>query len=269
MTDAAPQSHRCTQPPVGRLGFSARRSVLAHALALLWLLTGTFSHLWAQGLTPADGRGAAPPQWQGEAQQWIDQQLGDARRPGQTLRPEVQVGLLDPRLRLAPCARVEPFLPQGARLWGRTRIGLRCADGATRWTVFLPVTVRAWGPAWVVRQPVAPGTALTQEDAELTEIDWAESYAPVLARAEDWVGAQAARALMPGQALRQGMVRPPQLFAAGAQVKLVLEGAGFSLAASGEALGAGQAGQPVRVRMANRRVVTGVARDAETVVLER
>ena len=31
---------------------------------------------------------------------------------------EVSVGTLDSRLRLAPCSRVEPYLPAGSRLWG-------------------------------------------------------------------------------------------------------------------------------------------------------
>jgi flagellar basal body P-ring formation protein FlgA len=236
---------------------------LAFALALAF---GIVSGARAGTATPPD---AAANPWTQDAQRWIDQQLEGSRRSGPSLRPEVEVGTLDPRLRLAPCGRVEPYLPPGTRLWGRSRIGLRCIDGPVRWSVFLPVTVRAWGPAWVVRQPVAPGSTLTQEDAELTEIDWAESMVPVLPHAEDWVGAQATRALMPGQPLRQGMVRARALFAAGSQVKLVVEGEGFRMAAEGEALGAGVAGQPVRVRLPGRRVVTGIVRDAETVVLDR
>src|SRR6185369_7269807 len=52
-------------------------------------------------------------------------------------RIEVVVGALDPRLRLAPCDRIEPFLPAGMRLWGRSRIGLRCKEGRTNWSVYL------------------------------------------------------------------------------------------------------------------------------------
>ena len=41
-----------------------------------------------------------------------------------TLRMEVIVGNLDSRLRLAPCGNVEPYLPVGMRLWGKT-LGFR------------------------------------------------------------------------------------------------------------------------------------------------
>ena len=44
------------------------------------------------------------------------------------LRVDVRIGQLDPRLKLAPCATVQPYLPVGMKLWGNARIGLRCAD---------------------------------------------------------------------------------------------------------------------------------------------
>ena len=212
-------------------------------------------------------------EWRLLAERWINEQLGAGLPESQNvqastgLRPEVVLGDLDSRLRLAPCTQVEPFLPQGTRLWGRSRIGLRCTDGQARWSVFLPITVRAWGPAWVVRQPLHPGSTLTSEHAELAEIDWAEGVAPVLARPENWVGHETTRGLMPGQVLREGMVRPPQVFAAGAQVKVLVDGGSFQLTATGKAMGHGFAGQNVRVRLDNGRIVTGTALDAQRVQL--
>ena len=52
-------------------------------------------------------------------------------------RVAIEFGALDAQARPAPCARVEPFLPAGARLWGRTSLGLRCSDG-TGWSAFMP-----------------------------------------------------------------------------------------------------------------------------------
>ncbi|MEY8879139.1 MAG: flagellar biosynthesis protein FlgA, partial [Leptothrix sp. (in: b-proteobacteria)] len=57
-------------------------------------------------------------------------------------RVEVSTGQLDPRLHLAPCQKIEPYVPAGQRLWGRTRVGLRCTAGPVRWNVYLPVTVQ-------------------------------------------------------------------------------------------------------------------------------
>lgn len=183
------------------------------------------------------------------------------------LRMQVEVGALDPRLQLAPCARVEPYLPPGSRLWGRTRLGLRCVQGRVAWNVFLPVTVRAFGPAWVLRSNIPNGAVLRAEDAVEAEVDWAAEPATVLAKPELWVGQTAARTLMAGQTLRQTMVRPPELFGAGAQVKVLAQGPGYAVTADGQALSAGGAGQTVRVRMANGRIVSGVVNGAGAVEL--
>ncbi len=245
------------------------RAFLAAGLLALTVSIGTPRH--AQAQAQAQDASAASTGWTSTAQDWINRQLtmGDSAEASATgLRPEVIVGALDTRLRLAPCAQVEPFVPQGTKLWGRSRIGLRCVEGPTRWTVFLPVTVKAWGPAWVIRQPVAPGATLTLDDAELTEVDWAQSVSPVLPRAEDWVGTQAIRAMMPGQVLREAMVKPPQLFGAGTQVKVLVEQGAVRLSATGQALTHGYAGQTARVRMPNGRIVTGLVRDGQTVEIE-
>lgn len=187
---------------------------------------------------------------------------------GAPLRAEVVMGSLDTRLRLAPCKQVEPHLPPGTRLWGRSRIGLRCVDGPTRWNVFIPVTVKAWGPAWVIKRPVASGTVLAQEDAELVEIDWAEHPATVLASPSLWVGQQAALALQAGQALRQNMVRAAPAFTAGAMVKVSAMGNGFQVVVTGEALGPGVTGQTARVRLPGGKVVTGLVRGNQSVEID-
>lgn len=194
------------------------------------------------------------------ASAWIAETIDTAAlAQGNTpLRPEVVLGRLDPRLQLAPCARIEPYLPRGSSLWGRTRVGLKCVEGPVPWNVFLPVTVKAWGPAWVLKKNVPAHSVLSADDAELVaEVDWAESRSPVVPLPEQWVGMQAAFSLLPGQAIRQNAVRAPQAFAVGSQVRVSAVGTGFELSATGQALTAGRVGEPARVKLANGKVVTG------------
>jgi len=200
-------------------------------------------------------------------QRWLDDALTRNQAPGATLRMEVSVGTLDSRLRLAPCSRVEPYLPAGSRLWGRTRLGLRCVEGSSAWNVFLPVTIKAWGPAWVLTGNVAPGAVLTANDAAQAEVDWAADAAPVLANPEAWLGQTATRQLMAGQALRQSMVKAPSLFKAGAQVRVSAQGPGYAVTSAGQALSAGSVGQTVRVRMDNGRIVSGIVSEDGTVTI--
>ncbi|WP_342619012.1 flagellar basal body P-ring formation chaperone FlgA [Rhodoferax sp. GW822-FHT02A01] len=184
------------------------------------------------------------------------------------LRVDMTVGALDSRLRLAPCGNVEAYLPPGSRLWGHTRVGVRCVDGVSRWNVSVPLTVKVFGNAWVVRGQVMAGAALAQSDLVQTEVDWAEDSSPVLIDAALWLGQTATRQLMTGQVLRQGMVRPTQVFQAGTQVRVVAEGAGFQISSDAQALSAGVVGQTARVRMDNGRVTSGTVLDARTVKIE-
>lgn len=201
------------------------------------------------------------------ARDWLEPALNTtlSENPDSILRPEVVMGSLDSRLRLAACQQIEPYLPPGTRLWGRSRIGLRCLQGRVHWNVYVPVTIKAWGPAWVLRRPVPNGTILTQDDAEIAEMDWAEQSASVLATPESWVGEQAAFALQPGQALRSNMVRPVPAFSRGAQVRVKSVGSGFHVVVSGEAMDSGVVGQPVRVQLGGGKIITGTVRKGQIV----
>ncbi len=180
--------------------------------------------------------------------------------PGGTpARLEVQVGALDPRLRLAPCKRIEPQLPPRAAPWGRSQVALRCVDGVKRWQVWLPVTVKVLAPALLAAQALPAGTVLAAEHLQTGEVDWAQSPQPPLARAEDVLGRTLDRAWPPGTALRAADLRRRHWFASGDTVRLVARGSGFAVSGEAQALGAGIEGQAVRVRLESGRVLTGRA----------
>jgi flagella basal body P-ring formation protein FlgA len=201
------------------------------------------------------------------AQTWLNNAIGQIDSKALPLRMEVVVGELDRKLRLAACQEVEPYLPSGTRLWGKTRLGLRCLRGEVKWNVFLPITVKAFGPAWVIKGGVPQGSLLSEADAMQVEADWAELNSPVVANLSDWVGQTAARSLSTGQVIRQDMVRATQVFQAGEQVRVVANGGGFEIATSGFAVSSGVVGQTARVRMDNGRVLTGQVIDSRTVRL--
>lgn len=184
------------------------------------------------------------------------------------LRFDVRVGKLDSRLRLAACSQIEPYLPPGNQLWGRTRVGLRCVDGASRWNVSIPVTVDAYGPAWVLRHPLPVGAVVTQADVQQGEVNWAQEAAPVLWGPERWVGQAATRPLLAGQALRQGMVRPVAVFTSGTTIRVLAQGPGFQVATTGTALSAGVIGQLAKVQLDSGRTSHATVVDARTVRLD-
>jgi flagella basal body P-ring formation protein FlgA len=174
-------------------------------------------------------------------------------------RVEVTVGSLDPRLHLAPCQRIEPHLPNGARLWGKSRIGLRCTQGPVAWNVYLPITVKVFAPSLIAAAPLPAGTVLTAADLRESEVDLAEEPGTAIGQGTLAVGRTLARPLAAGQALRQSDLKTRQWFAAGDTVSLVAVGPGYTVSGEGQALTPGIEGQVVRVRTENGRVVTGQA----------
>ena len=193
-------------------------------------------------------------------------QPGAGKGPAaQVTRVEVSVGELDQRLRLAPCQRMQPYLPPGLKPWGRTRIGVRCVEGEKAWNVFLPVTVRVYAQAWVASVPLSAGALLEPAMVHRAEVDLAASPSPAVLDLSQAIGRKLAAPLTAGEPLRSSHLRPKQWFAAGDTVKVVARGRGFSVSGEGRALMAGLDGQAVRVRTDNGRVLTGVARAERTV----
>jgi flagella basal body P-ring formation protein FlgA len=186
--------------------------------------------------------------------------LGKADKAGEAGAPriEVTVGQLDPRLHLAPCQSIEPYVPAGMRLWGKARIGLRCKVGPTPWNVYLPVTVKVWGRALVVPAGAAAGATLSSADLAEAEVDLAEEFTPALVDAKLAVGRVLAQNLKPGQTLRAAHLKIRQWFVAGDTVKVLAQGEGFALESEAQALSNGVEGQTARVRTESGHVLTGM-----------
>ena len=236
-----------SRPPLSTVG-GVNQALVSRWMALCVVLLAAV--LPARAQAPASSLTAQVEQFALEASHSV-------ALPG--LRVQVRVGQLDPRLRLAPCQAVQPYLPSGTRLWGASRIGLRCSDPGTRWNVFLPITVDVLGPALVAQAPLPAGHVLTEGDLRRSEVNLAATRTAPLARSDLAVGRALARPLVAGQALQPGDLRARLWFAAGDSVRLVAGGAGWRIHGEGQALAAGVEGQSVRVRTESGRVVSGVA----------
>ena len=171
-------------------------------------------------------------------------------------RIEVSVGSLDPRLQLAPCQRIEPYLLPGTRLWGRTSIGVRCLEGAT-WTVSLPVTVTIRGLAVVAAEPLAAGSPATTAAIRIEEVELTREPGTPVTDPGQLVGKTLTRSLAAGQVLRLESLRATPTVVAGDPVRIDMVGKGFMIQSEGQALSAGAEGQPMRVRTESGRIVSG------------
>lgn len=185
---------------------------------------------------------------------------GNGNADAAGLRVEVKVGRPNRGMRLAPCARIEPFLPPNAKLWGRGFIGVRCADGAT-WSTMIPVTVAVYGPALVANLPIPAGAMPRADDFRVDEVDWTQTGGLPVSDPAWLAGRSLGRSLSAGQVLRAADLRIPQTIAAGDPVRIRMVGTGFSVSASGFAMAGAGEGQSLRVRTETGRMLVGTVRE--------
>lgn len=195
-----------------------------------------------------------------------EQDLGAVRREAErfvqaetaTLGGDVSVRVQgpDPQLHLAACARLEAFLPTGAKLWGRATVGVRCATPGG-WSLTLPVTVKVMGTAVFTARPLARDQVLAPADVTARPADLTQLPPAVITDPAQAVGRRAGTGLAAGLVLRRDMLRGERLVSAGQTVTLEYRAGGLHVTGEGRALAHGEEGDEVSVRTAAGKVVRG------------
>ncbi|WP_175115309.1 flagellar basal body P-ring formation chaperone FlgA, partial [Paraburkholderia solisilvae] len=168
---------------------------------------------------------------------------------------------------LAGCTALEPFMPVGARLWGRTSVGVRCA-GARPWTLYLQARISLQATYYTAARQIAPGEALTAADLVAHEGDLATLPQAVITDPSQAVGAIALARIGAGMPLRQDTLKSATSVAIGQTVRVVASGQGFTISAEGSAMNNATPGQQVRVKTTNGQIITGVVKDGSTVEIQ-
>ncbi|MGP1675564.1 MAG: flagellar basal body P-ring formation chaperone FlgA [Burkholderiales bacterium] len=169
------------------------------------------------------------------------------------------LGAIDTRLNLPACPAPEAFMPPGARLWGRTNVGVRCS-GSNPWTIYVPVSVKILTGVVVAAHALAQGRLIVPGDFMLQEADLGALPGAVVTDPEQALGRIVTISVAPGQALRQDLLRSPPAVQQGQSVTLRVQGAGFRVSASGKAVNNAAVGQVAQVRIPSGRTISGIAR---------
>ena len=224
---------------------------------LAWLVLGA---CFAAGALAAQ---TGPRQDEAAIRKSVDQFL-HVQSQGLPGEVSVAVGPIDPRLFLAACPGFEVFLPPGNKAWGKTTVGVRCAE-PTRWTVYLSAMVHVTGDYIASVAPLAQGQLLTDHDISVVHGELTSLPPGIVTDLSQVVGYTVARSIPAGMPVRQDSLRAQQAVVSGQVVRLVSGGEGFKVSAEGRALGNAGEGQVVQARTANGQVVSGIAKIGGTV----
>lgn len=166
---------------------------------------------------------------------------------------------LDPRLKVAACPAPEVFLPPGARVWGRTTVGVRCT-APTPWTLYLQVTVHVTADYVATARPLSQGRILEAGDLVTARGDLTSLPTGIFTAVSPLLGRVIALSIPMGTPLRQDALKTVPVMQQGQSVRVMSTGTGFSISADGQALSNAADGQVAQVRMPSGIVVSGVAR---------
>jgi flagella basal body P-ring formation protein FlgA len=187
-------------------------------------------------------------------EQFLQVQAGGL--PGQVT---VTVGAIDPRMSLAACPEPQAFFMPGARAWGKTTVGVRCATPST-WTVYIQANVTVVGDYIAAAAPLVQGQPIDAAQLTVLKGDLTMLPAGIATDASQVIGRSASVSLPPGTPLRLDTLRSKPVVQSGQLVRLVSSGSGFSVSAEGRAMSTAGDGQVVQVRTGNGQQITGIAK---------
>jgi flagella basal body P-ring formation protein FlgA len=179
---------------------------------------------------------------------------------------EISVATVFPR-GLAACTTLEPFMPTGARLWGRTTVGVRCA-GERPWTLYLQAKVSVHATYFLASRAIASGELLNASDLVARDGDLTLLPQAVITDPAQAVGAVALMRVAAGLPLRRDMLKSAESVTIGQTVKVVAQGQGFAISSEGSVMNNASPGQPVKVKTANGQIIQGIVKDGGTVEIQ-
>ncbi|MCE4061445.1 flagellar basal body P-ring formation protein FlgA [Pandoraea sputorum] len=164
--------------------------------------------------------------------------------------------------RMPACAALEPFLPPGARLWGTTSVGVRCA-GERPWTLYLQARVSINATYFVAARQINPGETIGPTDLSPRQGDLTLLPRTVATDAGQIVGTVAVNRITSGLPIRSDLLRSAIAVQQGQTVRVVSRGSGFEVSTEGQVLSRASAGDPVQVRTRAGQVVSGTVKSGK------
>jgi flagella basal body P-ring formation protein FlgA len=207
------------------------------------------------GLAQAQQTGARQD---GAAVRKLVEQFLQTQTAGLPGKVTVTVGAVDPRMSLAACPDPQAFQQPGARAWGKTTVGVRCA--APAWTVYIQAQVNVIAEYVTAAAPLAQGQAIDASQLAMVKGDLAAMPAGILTDIGQAVGRTPTVSLPAGTPLRADSLKSQPVVMANQTVRVISNGAGFSVSAEGRALKNAAEGEIVQVRTPSGAILSGTAR---------
>jgi flagellar basal body P-ring formation protein FlgA len=164
---------------------------------------------------------------------------------------KVEAQAMDARLRLKQCeVPLQAFSNSPTLKAGRTTIGVRC-DGATPWSLYLPVNISANVAVVMIKGPVTRGTILGAANLQLVHMPVTQLPPNYLSNIDEVTGRELSRAINGDSFATVAMLKQKNMIQKGQEVIILAQSAGFQVRMGGTALENGQNGERISVKNNN------------------
>ena len=164
---------------------------------------------------------------------------------------KVEAQPLDTRLRLKQCeVPLQASSNTTTLRAGRTTIGVRC-EGASPWSLYVPVTISANAAVVLIKGPVTRGTVLSAENLTVVQMPVAQLPPNYLSDLAQVSGHELARAVNGDTYATVAMLKEKNMIQKGQEVIILAQSASFEVRMSGTALEDGQSGERITVKNTN------------------
>ena len=178
----------------------------------------------------------------------------------------VSIGNIDARLTLPACGTpLEAFLPSGAKVQGKTTIGVRC-QAPQPWTLYVPAKVASFRQVLVTSSPLRRGHLVSAEDVSLQSRDSNSLNRAYLSDPEHVIGKVLKKNLARNALLTNAVLSEPHIIDKGQHVNLQAGGAGLQVKVTAIALSGGAVGEKIRVKnLSSSKIIEGTILASGTV----
>jgi len=170
----------------------------------------------------------------------------------------ITIGSIDTRLTLPTCgAPLEAFLPSGAKVQGKTTIGVRCQTPRP-WTLYVPAKVASFSQVLVTNSPLRRGHLISAEDVSLQSRDSSLLNRAYLSDPEQAIGKVLKKNLGRKALVTNAVLTAPHIIDKGQHVDLQAGNAGLKVSATAIALSGGAVGEKIRVKnLSSSKIIEG------------
>jgi flagella basal body P-ring formation protein FlgA len=147
----------------------------------------------------------------------------------------------------------------GARAWGKTTVGVRCA-APSAWTIYIQASVTVVGDYLAAAAPLVQGQPIDANQLTTLKGDLTMLPPGIATDASQVIGRSPTVSLPPGTPLRLDTLKTKPVVQSGQLVRIISSGNGFSVSGEGRAMSTAGDGQVVQVKAGNGQQITGIAK---------